>query len=83
MACISPSGAGLIIIAFDRRRRVRDSEDSGAMEKLTDAELRQEWLAFKSEIAEHMQLYGCTSAFNAAHIQKLKAEMERRGLCLV
>jgi ribosomal protein L9 len=52
------------------------------MEKLTDAQLREEWLAFKAEIAEHMQLYGSTSAFNAAHIQKLKAEMERRGLCL-
>lgn len=49
---------------------------------LTDAELRQEWLAFKAEIAEHMQLYGSTSAFNAAHVQKLKAEMEKRGLCL-
>jgi hypothetical protein len=50
---------------------------------MTDSELRQEWLAFKAEIAEHMQLYGATSAFNAAHVQKLKAEMEKRGLCLV
>jgi hypothetical protein len=52
------------------------------MEKLTDDQLRAEWFSFKAEIAEHMQLYGSTSAFNAAHIQKLKAEMERRGLCL-
>jgi hypothetical protein len=52
------------------------------IQELTDAQLRQEWLAFRQEIAEHMQLYGATSAFNAAHIQKLKAEMEKRGLCL-
>lgn len=49
---------------------------------LSDAQLREEWLAFKEEIAEHIQLYGSTSAFNSEHIQKLKAEMERRGLRL-
>lgn len=49
---------------------------------LTDAQLRQEWLAFKEEVAEAYQIDGEPSALVLSQLEALKAEMERRGLCL-
>lgn len=53
------------------------------LRSLTDAQLRQEWLAFKEDAAEAAQLDGEPSAFVTASLAMLKQEMERRGLCLV
>lgn len=51
-------------------------------DNLTDAQLREEWLAFREDVGEALQVEGTASAYVVAQLELLKAEMERRGLCL-
>lgn len=49
---------------------------------ITDAQLREEWLAFKEDAFGAAQVDGEPSAYVIKRLEVLKAEMERRGLCL-
>lgn len=51
-------------------------------DNLTDAQLREEWLAFREDALEAAQVDGEPSAYVAARLKALKVEMERRGLSL-
>ncbi len=56
--------------------------EAADLRTLTDAQLRQEWLAFKEDASEGAQVDGDVSVAVARWLAMLKHEMERRGLCL-